>query len=219
MMRTFMLFIVAWLWLWSCGSSDASTQLDHAAQERKAVFQLTGDEACDFPETGLSIATGHAQASISGQDANIEADLIVYDHYNGFVEAVGNVRIWRHKALTPGGKFVFRIGSDEYLVTQPGTKLGGSTINSNRVLSTLDRERLEYLALKISRSNYKPHSIEVENFWTGEHVKIDRDLSLPEDEPSATPKSNAGFDHGKVMLDEFLHGNRQSYSGYDAIQF
>jgi len=156
MSLAFTTFIVAWLWLCSCGASHATGQPDQLAPERSAVFQLKGDEACDFPDDGLSIASGHVQAAISGQDARLEADQVVYDQYNQVVEAIGNVRIWRYPEWTTGSKFAFKIDSDEYLVMQPDTKVGACTVISKSTLSNLDRERLEYRALKVSRAHYKP---------------------------------------------------------------
>ncbi len=62
--------------------------------------------------------------SIDDQDAELNADSVVYDKTAKILRTIGNVKITRQGQLTTGQRFDFKIASDEYLVTEPGVKLG-----------------------------------------------------------------------------------------------
>ena len=107
--------------------------ISHAVNPTKAnvrKLKIMGDRT-QFDEVNLSyFATGHAVATIDGQDAKVECDTIRYSDLNNTMDVRGNVRIIRNKSVTTGPAFRFKAGSDEYLVTEPSVSVVGPELVS-----------------------------------------------------------------------------------------
>jgi lipopolysaccharide assembly outer membrane protein LptD (OstA) len=91
--------------------------ISHAVSPTKTSvrqLKINGDRT-QFDEVNLSyFATGHAVATIDGQDAKVEGDTIRYSDLNNIMDVRGNVRIIRNNSVTTGSSFRFKAGSDEY---------------------------------------------------------------------------------------------------------
>jgi lipopolysaccharide assembly outer membrane protein LptD (OstA) len=88
-------------------------------------LKIVGDRT-QFDEVNLSyFATGHAIATIEGQDAKVECDTIRYSDLNNIMDVRGNVKFIRNKSVTTGSTFRFKVGSDDYLVTEPSVRVVG----------------------------------------------------------------------------------------------
>jgi lipopolysaccharide assembly outer membrane protein LptD (OstA) len=125
----------------SCVAKEAEpvTQPDHKAirswilipAPKTAIVSTKGQKTSSWSITADEIsareklqANGDARVSISGQDAELTADEVIYDKDTAILEARGHVRILRHGTVTTGACFRFKIASPEYLVTDSNVALG-----------------------------------------------------------------------------------------------
>ena len=83
----------------------------------KCVLTIRGRETSFDERTLFYYASGNAQACVSGQSADISADVIRYSDLDRIMDARGNVRITRNGVLTTGKAFRFRVNSRDYLIT------------------------------------------------------------------------------------------------------
>ncbi len=91
-----------------------------SAQEKKISRLIISGENIKNDEAA-KIITAHKNAVVrlTGQDSKLEADDVTFDEQTQVLNASGNVRITRQGDLSTGQKFVFKITSADYLVTDP----------------------------------------------------------------------------------------------------
>lgn len=94
----------------------------------KGTIQIVADDTEYDSEKNTFLGTGNAVCIIGGQNSKLEADMILYDQNDETIDARGHVTILRDGQVTTGKSFKFKVGSDEYLITQPDTEINGATI-------------------------------------------------------------------------------------------
>lgn len=94
----------------------------------KGTVQIIADDTEYDQQRNTFLGTGNAVATIAGQDSRLEADMILYDQANQMIDARGNVKIIREGQLSTGSAFKFKVGTDEYLITQPNTEVSGTQV-------------------------------------------------------------------------------------------
>jgi hypothetical protein len=98
--------------------------LDASAQEKKiSRLVISGDYFKNNEGAKLIIAHKNAVVRLTGQDSKLEADDVSFDEQTQILNAVGNVRITRQGNVSAGQRFVFRITSTDYLVTDSRAEL------------------------------------------------------------------------------------------------
>lgn len=111
-------------WAWSIGLAFCAERHDlGVGTSAVKELRITGNYTdCDTANNTLT-ATGNVEVVIGGQNSKLTADKVVFEQTNKTVAAHGNVRILRLGLLTTGTDFKFRIGSDEYLVTESNVRV------------------------------------------------------------------------------------------------
>lgn len=110
----------------------------------KAVYlELEGDNVEYDHETNIYRTFGMSIAHIVDQDANLEADEIIYYGDNQHVEAKGNIKITREGIVTTGESFTFDVTSNKYLLTNPETTLKGAIVKARKITG-LPENQIEY---------------------------------------------------------------------------
>ncbi len=94
----------------------------------KGTVQIVADDTEYDQDRNSFLGTGNAVATIAGQDSKLEADMILFNQNSQMIDARGNVKIVRNGQLTTGSAFKFKVGSDEYLITDPDTEIGGAQV-------------------------------------------------------------------------------------------
>lgn len=94
----------------------------------KGTVQIVADDTEYDQNRNTFLGTGNAVATIAGQNSRLEADMILFDQNSQVLDARGNVKIIREGQLTTGSAFKFKVGADEYLITDPDTEVGGAQI-------------------------------------------------------------------------------------------
>lgn len=94
----------------------------------KGTVQIVADDTEYDQLKNTFLGTGGAVATIAGQDARLEADMILYDQANEMLDARGNVKIVRQGQVSTGSSFKFKVNSDEYLITSPDTAVQGTQV-------------------------------------------------------------------------------------------
>ena len=94
----------------------------------KGTVQIVADDTEYDQQKNTFLGTGNAVATIAGQDARLEADMILYDQATEMLDARGNVKIIRQGQVTTGSSFKFKASKDEYLVTNPDTEIQGTQV-------------------------------------------------------------------------------------------
>lgn len=116
---------------------------DSTLKARAAYLELEGDSVEYDHESNVYITSGMSTAHIVDQDADLEADKIIYYGGDQHLEAVGNIKITRENIVTKGESFKFDVTSNKYLLTKPETKLQGAIIRARNV-GSLPNDQLEY---------------------------------------------------------------------------
>ncbi len=83
----------------------------------ECLLTIQGRRVSFDEKTLFYYASGNAQACVSGQSADISADVIRYSDLDRIMDARGNVKITRNGVLTTGKAFRFRVNSRDYLIT------------------------------------------------------------------------------------------------------
>lgn len=99
--------------------------------QKTGSWSITADE---ISAQDKHQANGDARVSISGQDAELTADEVIYDKDTAILEARGHVRILRQGTVTTGACFRFKIASPDYLVTESNVALGQPQLISRQKL-------------------------------------------------------------------------------------
>ncbi|MBX9686518.1 MAG: hypothetical protein K2X27_07435 [Candidatus Obscuribacterales bacterium] len=94
----------------------------------KGTVQIVADDTEYDQVKNTFLGTGNAVATIAGQDARLEADMILYDQASEMLDARGNVKIVRQGQVSTGSSFKFKVSSDEYLITSPDTEVQGTNV-------------------------------------------------------------------------------------------
>lgn len=94
----------------------------------KGTVQIVADDTEYDQLKNTFLGTGSAVATIAGQNARLEADMILYDQANEMLDARGNVKIVRDGSVSTGSSFKFKVSSDEYLITSPDTAVQGTQV-------------------------------------------------------------------------------------------
>lgn len=115
---------------------NKSTDDDDVSDEKlmKGTVQIVADDTEYDEAHNTFLGTGNAQAIIAGQDSKLEADSILYDQNDQVLDARGNVRIIRNNNLTTGSAFRFKVTSDQYLITDPDTEVGDTTVIARKAV-------------------------------------------------------------------------------------
>ena len=116
---------------------------DSALKARAAYLELEGDSVEYDQESNVYITSGMSTAHIVDQNANLEADKIIYYGSDQHIEAIGNIKITRDNIVTTGESFKFDVTSNKYLLTKPDTKVKGAIIKA-RIVGSLPDNKLEY---------------------------------------------------------------------------
>lgn len=120
------------------GKIDASALTINEDTTLKGTIQIVADDTEYDQEKNTFLGTGNAVAIIAGQNAKLEADMILYDQASDMIDARGNVRILRDGQLTTGSSFKFKVTSDEYLITEPDTEVQGAQVIARTGYGTKD---------------------------------------------------------------------------------
>ncbi len=96
-----------------------------SSNDCECVLTIQGLKTSFDEKTLFYYASGDAQACVSGQSADICADVIRYSDLDKILDARGNVRITRNGVLTTGKAFRFLINSREYLITDDKSVVSG----------------------------------------------------------------------------------------------
>ena len=91
-------------------------------------MQIVADDTEYDQDANTFLGTGNAVCIIGGQDSKLEADTILYNQNDQMIDCRGNVKVLRNGQLTAGTSFKFNVASDQYLITDPSTEVGGSEI-------------------------------------------------------------------------------------------
>lgn len=102
----------------------------------KGTVQIVADDTEYDQQKNTFLGTGNAIATIAGQDARLEADMILYDQATEMLDARGNVKIIRQGQLSTGSSFKFKVSKDEYLITNPDTEIQGTTVVARTAYGT-----------------------------------------------------------------------------------
>ncbi len=94
----------------------------------KGTVQIVADDTEYDQQKNTFLGTGNAVATIAGQDARLEADMILYDQSTEMLDARGNVKIVRQGQVSTGSSFKFKVSKDEYLITNPDTEVQGTQV-------------------------------------------------------------------------------------------
>lgn len=94
----------------------------------KGTVSIVADDTEYDQLKNTFLGTGNAVATIAGQDARLEADMILYDQATEMLDARGNVKIVRSGQVSTGSSFKFKVSSDEYLITSPDTEVQGTQV-------------------------------------------------------------------------------------------
>ncbi|MBI3591596.1 MAG: hypothetical protein HY094_09510 [Candidatus Melainabacteria bacterium] len=130
-------------------NSKTQTQSQEAANEdptlkAKAVYlELEGDSVEYDQESNVYITYGMSIAHIIDQNANLEADQIIYYGSDQHLEAKGNIKIIRDNIVSTGESFKFDVTSNKYLITKPETVVKGAVIKA-RIAGSLPDNQIEY---------------------------------------------------------------------------
>lgn len=106
----------------------AKLEADNENTLLKGTVQITADDTEYDQNKNTFLGTGNAIATIAGQDARLEADMILYDQKSEMLDARGNVKIIRQGEVSTGSAFKFKVSSDEYLITNPDTEVQGTQV-------------------------------------------------------------------------------------------
>ncbi len=126
----------------------------------KGTVQIVADDTEYDQVKNTFLGTGNAVATIAGQDARLEADMILYDQSTEMLDARGNVKIVRQGQVSTGSSFKFKTSSSEYLITSPDTELNGTQVIARTGFGTNDglrfREGTMTLSepIRVSRNSY-----------------------------------------------------------------
>ena len=124
-------------------SADPSINSSQPLTAMVAYLELEGDSVEYDQELNVYTTLGMAVAQIVDQNAQLEADQIIYFGKDQHVEATGNVKITRDKVVTTGESFTFDATSSKYLLTNPKTILEGAVIVAREVSSEPNND-IEY---------------------------------------------------------------------------
>ena len=80
-----------------------------ALKARAAYLELEGDSVEYDQESNVYITSGMSTAHIVDQNANLEADKIVYYGSDQHIEAIGNIKITRDNIVSTGESFKFDV--------------------------------------------------------------------------------------------------------------
>ena len=94
----------------------------------KGTVQIVADDTEYDQLKNTFLGTGSATATIAGQDAKLEADMILYDQATEMLDARGNVKITRQGQVSTGSSFKFKVSSGEYLITSPDTGINSTEV-------------------------------------------------------------------------------------------
>ncbi len=106
----------------------AKLEADNENTLLKGTVQIVADDTEYDQNKNTFLGTGNAVATIAGQDARLEADMILYDQKSETLDARGNVKIIRQGEVSTGSSFKFKVSSDEYLITNPDTEVQGTQV-------------------------------------------------------------------------------------------
>ena len=109
----------------------------------KGTVQIVADDTEYDQNKNTFLGTGNAVATIAGQDARLEADMILYDQASETLDARGNVKIMRQGEMSTGSAFKFKVSSDEYLITNPDTEVQGTQVVARTGYGTKDGMRFK----------------------------------------------------------------------------
>ena len=122
----------------------SGSELSDSALKAKAVYlELEGDSVEYDHESNVYITSGMSTAHIIDQNAQLEADEIIYFGSDQHIESRGNVKITRDNIVTTGEAFKFDVTSNKYLITKPQTFIKGALIKA-RTLTSLPDSQIEY---------------------------------------------------------------------------
>jgi hypothetical protein len=107
---------------------DLGTSAGGDSKLMKGMVQIVADDTEFDQENNTFLGTGNAVCIIGGQNSKLEADTILYQQNDQMIDCRGNVKVLRDGQLTVGTSFKFNVASDQYLITDPSTEVGGSEI-------------------------------------------------------------------------------------------
>lgn len=119
----------------------AKLEADNENTLLKGTVQIVADDTEYDQNKNTFLGTGNAVATIAGQDARLEADMILYDQKSEMLDARGNVKIIRQGEVSTGSSFKFKVSSDEYLITSPDTEVQGTQVIARTGYGTKDGMR------------------------------------------------------------------------------
>ncbi|MBY0357343.1 MAG: hypothetical protein K2W82_05015 [Candidatus Obscuribacterales bacterium] len=102
----------------------------------KGTVQIVADDTEYDQNKNTFLGTGNAVATIGGQEARLEADMILYDQNTQIMDARGNVKIIRQGEISTGSSFKFKVTSDEYIITKPDTEINGTQVIARTATGT-----------------------------------------------------------------------------------
>ncbi len=117
----------------------------------KGTVQIVADDTEYDQQKNTFLGTGNAIATIAGQDARLEADMILYDQNTEMLDARGNVKIVRQGQVSTGSSFKFQVNKDEYLITSPDTEIQGTQVIARTGYGTKDGIRFRQGTLELDQ--------------------------------------------------------------------
>ena len=188
----------------------AKLEADNENTLLKGTVQIVADDTEYDQNKNTFLGTGNAIATIAGQDARLEADMILYDQKSEMLDARGNVKIIRQGEVSTGSSFKFKVSSDEYLITSPDTEVQGTQVIARTGYGTKDgmRFREGTLALPdpihVSRNSYYGTASSAAD---GFYKDIHPDAYMPE-------KPNFTFSAKKMVYEKYKEsGNLTVFGG------
>lgn len=176
----------------------------------KGTVQITADDTEYDQNKNTFLGTGNAVAMIAGQDAKLEADMILYDQNTEMLDARGNVKIIREGQVSTGSSFRFKVSKDEYLITNPDTEIQGTQVIARTGYGNKDGLRFRQGTMELE----KPIIVSRNSFngtLSSQQENFDRMLHP---EAFASGKGNFVFKARKMVYEKYKEsGNLTVFGG------